>query len=277
MLRRSSASRWLLAYGVIPPLLLLGALGLWWARVGELEALRLRVFDAYMRAAPRAWDPASPVRIVDIDEASLARLGQWPWPRTLLARLTRRLTDLGAAAVVYDVVFAEPDRTSPEALAAALPPSPELDAVRRSLARLPSHDGVFARAVGAGPVVTGFALSPAAGGRTPEHKAGFLFAAGTTGETLADDLPDLYHGAVPDLAPIEKAASGNGCFSIVPDPDGVHRRVRMLFRLGDDVYPGLAVEALRVAQGARTYKVAAAGSSAAAGMGDGRTGLAAMR
>ena len=75
--------------------------------------LRSLVFDAYQRVSPRAFDPALPVRIVDIDEESLKRVGQWPWPRTVLAELVDKLGENGAAAIGFDMVFPEPDRMSP--------------------------------------------------------------------------------------------------------------------------------------------------------------------
>src|SRR3954470_17270565 len=68
-------------------------------------------FDFEQRLAPRAGGD-SPARVVDIDEASLAKLGQWPWPRSTLATLTTRLGELGAASIAFDVLFPEPDRMS---------------------------------------------------------------------------------------------------------------------------------------------------------------------
>jgi len=62
------------------------------------------VFDSYQRVAGRVRDPDLPVRIVAIDEASLARIGQWPWPRDRIATLVQKLTDAGAAAIAFDVV-----------------------------------------------------------------------------------------------------------------------------------------------------------------------------
>ena len=81
--------------------------------------LRERSFDIYQHLQPRPYADF-PVRVVDIDEASLAQYGQWPWPRTLLAQFVQRLTDLGAAVIALDMVFPEPDRTSPGSMAGQL-------------------------------------------------------------------------------------------------------------------------------------------------------------
>src|SRR6185436_4320385 len=75
-----------------------------------LSALRGAGFDTLQRLWPRDNSVPQPVRIVDIDEASLRELGQWPWPRTQLAALVDQLTELGAAAIAFDIVFPEPDR-----------------------------------------------------------------------------------------------------------------------------------------------------------------------
>lgn len=85
-----------------------------------LQLARLKTFDLYQLIKPRV-PTARPVVIVDIDEASLNSLGQWPWPRTLVAKLVDQITTAGAAAIGFDVVFAEPDRTSPAVLADTMP------------------------------------------------------------------------------------------------------------------------------------------------------------
>src|SRR3954468_24196272 len=74
-----------------------------------VEELRVRTFDAFQLIEPRI-KTSRPVTIVDIDEKSLAKLGQWPWPRTQLSDLIANLTSLGAVVIGFDVVFSEPDR-----------------------------------------------------------------------------------------------------------------------------------------------------------------------
>ena len=93
---------------LLPLAMLAVAVGLRFLDPPVVERLRSAVFDEYQSLKPRVWTDAD-VRILDIDEASLERLGQWPWPRTLLGELVDRLGDAGAAVVVFDVVFAEPE------------------------------------------------------------------------------------------------------------------------------------------------------------------------
>ena len=77
-----------------------------------IEELRLRTFDLFQVLRPRE-QTVRPVVIVDIDEASLKEIGQWPWPRTIVGDLVTRLRADGALVIGFDVIFAEPDRMSP--------------------------------------------------------------------------------------------------------------------------------------------------------------------
>src|SRR6202163_4722642 len=96
--------------------LLIGLAALRIADPAPIEELRVRTFDTLQRIDPRV-KTAQPVAIVDIDEKSLAKLGQWPWPRTRIADLVANLTKLGAVVIAFDIVFSEPDRLNPDAAA----------------------------------------------------------------------------------------------------------------------------------------------------------------
>ena len=211
------------------------------------QTLRNAVFDQYQRVHPRAYR-AAPVRIIDIDEDSLAKIGQWPWPRTRIAELVERLRNAGVAAVGFDVLFAEPDRTSPKAMLDIwnLPA-----ATRRDVANLPDHDDVLAKALAPGGVVLGYAVERE--GKTvplPAQKYRYV----TVGESA---LPFVhrFNSAASPLPVLSAAAAGNGVMTFVPDNDGVVRRVPLLLRLGDTLVPSLAAEVLRVGQGAKNYMV----------------------
>ncbi len=84
-----------------------------------LDRFRNLVFDGYQRVMPRP-EAGAPVAVVDIDEASIDKLGQWPWPRTTIAQMVERLMALGAATIAFDIVFPEADRTSPSLAVGAL-------------------------------------------------------------------------------------------------------------------------------------------------------------
>ncbi len=103
-----------LRQGFIPLMILALFLGLRIIDPGATQQVRWLVFDTYQRLKPRPYDPRLPVKIIDIDDESLARLGQWPRPRPVISHLVERLTRAGAAVIAFDIVFAERDRSSPE-------------------------------------------------------------------------------------------------------------------------------------------------------------------
>src|SRR6202163_3088661 len=117
-----------------------------------IEELRVRTFDTFQVIDPRV-KTARPVTIVDIDEKSLAQLGQFPWPRTRIADLVTNLTRLGAVVIAFDIVFSEPDRLNPDVAADTFPHLDE--ATREKLRALPSNDQILADAIGASRVVLG--------------------------------------------------------------------------------------------------------------------------
>ncbi len=212
-----------------------------------LKQARDVTFDEYQRLAPRHFE-AMPVRIVDIDEASLRELGQWPWPRDRLAVLVDRLSQMGAAAIAFDVLFAEPDRLSPRSVVRDVPGiDPAL------LGRLPDNDEIFARSIADRPVILGFGLSNA-GDYRPPVKAGFAY----TGESPAGAPPRIM-AATPLRPQLEQNAAGIGHISLDPgESAAVVRTVPLFLSDGTQLYPNLAIEALRVAQGASTYVLAGA-------------------
>src|SRR5947207_12510182 len=123
-----------------------------------VEELRVRTFDGFQRIDPRK-KTARPVTIVDIDDKSLEKLGQWPWPRTRIADLVTELTRLGAVVIAFDVVFSEPDRLNPDFVADTLRNLDE--ATREKLRALPSNDRIFAEAIAQSRVVLGESGGPA--------------------------------------------------------------------------------------------------------------------
>ncbi|WP_283196438.1 adenylate/guanylate cyclase domain-containing protein [Rhizobium sp. AN80A] len=212
-----------------------------------LRQIRDITFDEYQRITPRKFEN-TPVRVVDIDDASLREFGQWPWPRDRLALLVQRLSEMGAAAIAFDVLFAEADRLSPRSImrdVAGVDPT--------LLSRLPDNDQTFAEAIAGKPVVLGFGLSMD-GSYKPPVKAGFAF----TGESPFNAPPRMT-AATPLRPQLQINATGLGHISLNPGTySATVRRVPLLLGDGEQLYPNLALEALRVAQGASTYVVAAA-------------------
>ena len=208
---------------------------------------RLYWFDVYHSLMPRVWRPTTPVTIVEIDDGSLGRVGQWPWPRTQLARLVDLIGAGGPAAVGLDLLMPEPDRLSPTRLP-ALVPSLEPDVAER-LARLPDSDAELGQALGRVPAVLGIAGLEEADAAAPgvESAAGPGSAAHVQG---GDPRPFMRRFATTlrSLPVIDDAGRGHGLLNADPDA-GVVRRLPIAAVVGPTVLPGFAAELLRVAHG----------------------------
>jgi adenylate cyclase len=202
------------------------------------------IFDSYQRLAPRAYRDAG-VRVVDIDDESIRRLGQWPWPRTDVAALTRAIADSGAAAIAFDIIFSEPDRTSPALIAESVQRLGATPAQLAALKALPDHDARLAETLAATPSVLGFFLTNEGGRQPLEPKAGFAVAGSAPGQSITG-----YAGAILPLPALRSAAPGLGFVSLRGDSDGIVRRVPLIARVGGALVPALSAETLRVAQGA---------------------------
>ena len=212
------------------------------------------------------------MRIVDIDEAALAEFGQWPWPRTIVARLVDKLTEKGAAVIAFDVVFAEPDRSSISRMVRDLVAYTDPETVKKLAAAVQDNDQVLADAMAHSRVVLGFGFDLKGGSQPPKRFYGTAFA----GDDPSQFLP-MQQGTVKSLPLLEAAAKGNG--SVNTDLDStVIRRVPMLFRLAgqEGLFPALSIEALRVAQGASTYLIKSSGASSEMSFGA-KTGIVAIR
>jgi adenylate cyclase len=233
--------------------------------------LRLSVFDSYLRSSPRPVDTSFPVRIVAIDEASLARIGQWPWPRARLAEIVKKLAAAGAASISFDMVLAEPDRLSPEELARSLAGDPERNALAAELGQLPSNDGRLAAAIATAPVVLGVAGNSAGSHTISRYPGAISFA----GDNPADFV-HAFQGGVENLPVLTKAARGIGAVNWLPSSDQVVRRIPLLVSIAGALYPSLALEAFRVGTGQSTIFIKSSGSSGLSAFGE-KTGIESIR
>jgi adenylate cyclase len=215
-----------------------------------LQELRTRTFDFFQVLRPRPQE-IRPVVIVDIDEASLKAIGQWPWPRTTIADLVTQITQLGAVAIGFDIIFPEPDRMSP---AIAERSFRGIDAETwAKLDSLPSNDEALAEAIRHSRVVIG-----QAGAAAPELKTA-ADAALQTGFAVRGPDPRQYlvtfAGLLRNVPVIEQAAAGRGLFSIDPESDGIIRRVPVIMTAQGSVVPSLSMEMLRVVTGSSAILV----------------------
>ena len=252
------------------------AAGLW--SLAALHRLDEALYDRRLQLTmPQTLDER--IVIIDIDERSLARVGQWPWSRARVAALVRELTERQqVAALALDAVFAEPDRSSGlqnlERLAREdLQHDPAFaDWLARAAPQL-DYDGVLARALQQGPVALGYYLSSDRDARR----------SGTLPRPLAEvdaPPPGMLHwdGYGSNIAPLTAAAPRAGFFNSVADPDGKVRAVPLVAAFEGRLYESLSLAALRLGLDnppLRLERVAgqAAGGLAAVTLGSGAQAL----
>jgi adenylate cyclase len=215
-----------------------------------VQELRLRTFDMFQLIDPR-HKAVRPVVIVDIDDKSLARLGQWPWPRTRIADLIQNLTSNGAVAIGFDMVFSEADRLNPDLVASQMRDLD--DATRAKLRDLPSNDQILADAIKRSRVVLGETGQRAISSEI-DNSLPFTGVA-TVGEENPERFLFEFPGLLRNVPVIEKVAAGRGLFSIRTERDGLIRRVPMIMRAQGNIMPSLSLEILRVVTGTPTLLV----------------------
>ncbi len=204
-------------------------------------AVDLRAYDLLLPPTAAAAPP-SRVAVVAIDDASIAALGQWPWPRDVIARLIDRLHDAGAAVIAVDVLFGEPDRAGQPAGSGR------------------SADETLAAAIARGRVVLGYAFafdppgSPAAPCE-PEPLAATLVT--RPGQRQPDERLFQAARAICGLPPLTAAADSTGYLNVGVDTDGTLRRLPLVMARHGQVYPALALSAVRLALDAPAMTLAA--------------------
>ena len=220
---------------------------------GVFHSLDLKIYDVLLRSRPGR--PSEIPLVVDIDDASLSRLGQWPWPRNLIAGLLEKLKTAGAASIGLDIVFSEPDRTSPVQVQkdfdAGEIKGVDLDRVPLSVR---DHDAGLAAVLGRGPYVLGykflFAPEVQIQSDVQLHPLNMIVLRATGAPEKNDPFvaAEAVHGNLPILA---RAVSRSGFINIVVDSDGVLRRTPLVIKRKGEYYPSLALAAWLQARGLR--------------------------
>ena len=218
-------------------------------------------FDVCQRLTPRVR-ASGPAVIVAVDEPSLARYGQWPWPRQLLAELVDRLRGARPAAVALNFLFPEADGFSGASLATRLPGLAARTAAW--VASVPDGDHALGRALAATPSVIGLAgLDGPAAASAPGH----FTPAVVRGQDPSGQVR-RFRTALRSVPDIDGGAAGHALLS-ADVTGGVVRRLPLVAAIGDTLVPGLGIEVLRVAAGAPAFGVRSDGGGVrAVGVGD---------
>lgn len=184
-----------------------------------VESVRLRYFDTLITS--RAQQAVN-IFAADIDQAALDQHGQWPLPRSVHAEIVQDLYQRGAGLVVLNVLMSETDRLGGDV---------ELAQVMKQF-----------------PVI--MSSVPAAASKNTARQPGVAIL----GPEYLDRIVQL-PGIVANVAVLESAAAGVGIVNTLPEIDGVNRRLPLIVAVGDQLYPSLAMEILRVAAGDTTFQV----------------------
>ena len=210
-----------------------------------VQVLRLKYFDQLQIKYPRITDGQTYSVIVDIDEKSLREVGQWPWPRTVLADLFNKSREAGMLVLGLDVLFAEKDRTSPELIAEDVKKrNPE---IAKLLKTLPSNESVAMEAMTNFPTVIGHSGLDVQGdaGRDDIKDSSVKVFLGKNQKP--NDWLIQYPGLLANVSEFEKAASGAGTVSVAEEPDGIIRRVPLISNVAGTIRPTLGLDMIRVA------------------------------
>jgi len=251
--RRATAG-WIDRIGVVGIALSLAFATLTYLQPAWADRLQSASFDAYQSLAPRQVS-VLPVTVVEIDQKSVAAIGQWPWPRTQLARLVNTLKRADAAAIGLNVVMPEADALSPERLLSESTVQDRL--VVAALRSLLSNDAVLAGALASAPTVLAF-VGTADASRTPLRASPITVQS----KRIAGDaaaMAIVHHaGALTSIDELNSQASGWGLIS-VDTTRGIVRRIPLVASIQGTLVPTLAVEMLRVAQHAPAVRLTASG------------------
>ena len=213
-----------------------------------VKIMRYKTWDKFQQIQPRA-DVSDRVVVVNITESDLKRYGQWPWPRHILAMFHAGLSDSGAVLVNYNVLFAEADRMGGKEYLKSFPMTEE---IREQLGTiLTDTDGIFS-----------YALKESNNAvlmMSVKNESDNIIPKTTKIIQKGDVLPWLYEyeGIVPPLTLLTVGAKGIGVNVTSPEPDAVVRKMPVLIRVGDKIYPSMLLENIRIVNRSKRIKVVA--------------------
>ena len=211
-----------------------------------VKTVRYQTWDYFQQIQPRQ-EVSDTILVVDITEEDLKKYGQWPWPRHTMAAFHATLTDAGAILVNYNILFADPDRMSGKEYLKSMPMENEL---REQLGKvLPDTDAIFSYVMKE--------RNNAVLMMSVNHKESNVLPRTTPIIQKGDALPWLYSypGLVVPNSKVAAGANAIGVMVTAPEPDAVVRKMPMLIRVGDKVYPNMILENIRILNKSKRIKV----------------------
>lgn len=204
----------------------------------HFQSLDSRIRDLYFQFRDRET-PSDAIVIVDIDEKSIAALGQWPWERSKVATILDNLQSAQAGIIGLDIIFSEEDKSSPQKIAKEYHLNAEY---------LPDYDAILAKSVANSPTILGYVFDFDIENEKEAPTIPAIFIEKSKG--LHEFIPEA-KGALVNIEKIQKSSYSSGFMNNIPDEDGVVRSVPLFVRYDMELYPLLALELYRIAQGAK--------------------------
>ena len=186
------------------------------------------------------------VIIIDIDEKSLQSLGQWPWPRDILAKILRNLHNNDIAIIGLDIVFAEEDRTSPHKVFEKLNIEKE---------NIPNYDFEFAQTVASTPTILGYQFELQNKEHIKKEAPSIQTIFVEKNKKLGENYLLEAKGTILNIPVIQTNSYSSGFFNNIPDDSGIIRSLPLIISYDDEIYPSLALETLRIALGIKRITI----------------------
>lgn len=217
--------------------------------IPTLDRMTAMAEDLSARYAAKPYQSADIV-VLDIDEASIAKLGQWPWTRYRLAHMLTKLKESGTAAVAFDFIFSEPDRTSPAQIKSLWESVCGAPLTNNTFTLIPDFDEMFAASLSEnGRAVLGCAFYLSQSQVSVADDPLYLRRWNNieTDSTIAPTGLTPASSAIFPLPSLRKATRHDtGFITITPDYDRIIRRTPMVIQYGQNIYSALSIEAVRL-------------------------------
>lgn len=184
--------------------------------------------------------PNNNVVIVDIDEKSLSKLGQWPWSRNKMGHILETLSQSGASAIGFDIVFAEEDQSSPKKV---------LNDLHLDSSKVLDYDAYFNEVIANTPTILGyqFELEKKVFTRLDSIDIPAIFI--EKNKLQGEDKLINAKGTILNHKSLQESGYSSGFFNNIPDDEGVVRSVPLIIRYDDQIYPSIALEIVRASLG----------------------------
>ena len=195
-------------------------------------------YDFYQKVFNRG--EVQNVTIVDIDEKSIAKIGQFPWRRDIYSKILNNLNQFNPSAIAFDIVFSEEDKQNPQDLLLKL----QKESDQLISANVLNTNKIFIESISKSKVILPVLGEP--NDNFVENNSKPKLKIITKGENAKNFLYS-YKNKIISLEQINNAASGIGAISLIPNIDGIVRNIPLLYNIDNQIWPSLALEAIRIA------------------------------